>query len=51
MEQDKNIRNGTSGTTAVASNEEQPVFSLLEVGVRGLASPAGNVFHCSSVSS
>jgi hypothetical protein len=40
------IRNGTSGSTAVAGDEEETVLTLLEVGVGRFTSPAGNVLHC-----
>lgn len=39
------IRNGTSGTAAVAGDEEETVLPLPEVGIRGLAGSTGDIFH------
>lgn len=41
---------GTAGATAVASNEQQTVFSFVEFGGWGTAGFAGYIFHCDVIS-
>lgn len=46
----ENVRDGTSGTAAVAGDEEETVLALLELGVGGFTRPTCNIFHCNHVS-